>query len=73
MNVMSTASAGVVSALSRFDAASTAVSQAFTPGSNVDPGVAIADQAAAGQQVQASAAGFRASDWMLKQLLDITV
>jgi flagellar hook protein FlgE len=73
MNPISTASAGMVSGLARFDSASTALAKTFDPGSSADPAGAIADQISAKEQVQASAATLRASDRMLKQLLDIKV
>jgi flagellar hook protein FlgE len=73
MNAISTATAGVLSGLARFDSASTAAVKAFDGQSTADPASAIVDQITAAQQVQASTATLRASDRMLKQLLDITV
>lgn len=71
MNPISAAAAGVMSGIARFDSASTAVTNAFNGQSNANPASAIVDQVMASQQVQASTAVFRASDQMLKQLLDI--
>lgn len=73
MNPISIATAGIQSGLARFDAASTAATKAFDGASNADRASAIVDQISASQEVQASAATVRASDRMLKQLLDITV
>jgi flagellar hook protein FlgE len=73
MNPISIASAGLLSGLARFDSASTDLTKAFNGGSAADPASVIVDQIAAGEQVQASAATIRASDRMLKQLLDIKV
>jgi flagellar hook protein FlgE len=73
MNPISSASVGLVSGLARFDSASVALTQAFDGTSSADPAGAIVDQITAGEQVQASVATVRASDWMLKQLLDIKV
>jgi flagellar hook protein FlgE len=73
MNPISTASAGLMSGLARFDSASTALTKAFDGQSTADPASAIVDQITAGEQMQASAATIRASDRMLKQLLDIKV
>ncbi len=47
------------------------MTNAFNGQSNANPASAIVDQVMASQQVQASTAVFRASDQMLKQLLDI--
>lgn len=73
MNPIAIASAGLQGGLARFDSASSALTKAFDPGSTADPSGPIVDQITAAQQVQASAATVRASDRMLKQLLDITV
>jgi flagellar hook protein FlgE len=73
MNPISIASAELLSGLARFDSASTDLTKAFNGGSAADPASVIVDQIAAGEQVQASAATIRASDRMLKQLLDIKV
>jgi hypothetical protein len=73
MNPISSASAALVAGFSRFDAASTAAVSAFNPGSTASPASAVVDQIAAKQQVQAASAVVRASDWTLKQLLDIKV
>ncbi len=73
MNPIAAASAGLTAGFNRFDSASRALSDAFQPGSNADPGVAIVDQATASAQIQAAAAAVRVSERMQKQLLDITV
>ena len=73
MSSLTIAAAGLQSGLMRFDSASQNLNKAFDGSSNADPSGAIVDQTTASQQVQASAAVVRASDRMLKQLLDITV
>lgn len=73
MNPISTAAAGLLSGLARFDSASAALTGALDGASSADPAGAIVGQITAGEQVRASAATLRASDRMLKQLLDIKV
>jgi hypothetical protein len=73
MDPISTASAGLMAGLNRFDSASGAASQAFEPGSATDPAGAIVEQVGAVLQVRASAAALRASERMQQQLLDTTV
>jgi hypothetical protein len=73
MSTMSIAAAGLQSGLTRFDSAGQNLSKAFDGSNGANPAGAVEGQVTAGEQVQASAAVVRASDRMLKQLLDITV
>jgi flagellar hook protein FlgE len=73
MNPISTASAGIVSGLSRFDSASQAVVDSVSGQSNTSTAGAVVDQITAVQQVQASTATLKVADQMMKALLDIKV
>jgi hypothetical protein len=73
MNPISSAAAGVVSALNRFDSANQALPQSFQGQSAEDPASAVADQITAGQAAQASIDVLGVADRMLKRLLDIKV
>jgi flagellar hook protein FlgE len=73
MSSLTIAAAGLQTGLTQFDSASRSLSAAFDSSNGGDPASALVDQSSAQQQVQASAAVVRASDRMLKQLLDITV
>lgn len=72
MNAIAIASAGMLSAASRFDAASTRVVKAMDGGSE-DPATPIVDQISSQQQFQASASTLKTANAMFKTLLDITV
>ncbi len=73
MDPISTASAGLIGAYKRYDAASQAVVQATAAGSQASPAAAIVDQLSAGAAVKASAKVLQASDEMFQSTLDIMV
>jgi flagellar hook protein FlgE len=73
MNAISTATAGILSGMNRFDSASTTLIQSVSGQSTADPASAIVDQTTADEQVKASTAVLKTSDQMIKQLLDIKV
>jgi hypothetical protein len=73
MDPISTASAGVLSGLGRFDAATSSLVKSFDGSSSADPATSIVDQITAGEQVKAGADVLGVADQMLKRLLDITV
>jgi flagellar hook protein FlgE len=73
MDPISTASSGLLMASQRFDAAGANVISAANSGGAGDLASAVADQAVAGQSVQANASVLKTADKMFKSLLDITV
>lgn len=73
MNAISTASAGMLSAASRYDQASANLSNAVQPNSTQDPAAAIVDQIQAKTQFEASAKTLQVADQMFQSTLDILV
>jgi flagellar hook protein FlgE len=73
MNPISTASTGMLSALVRFDSASTALVKSASGQSNEDSIDSVVDQISAGEQFRASAQAFEVANQMQKHLLDIKV
>jgi flagellar hook protein FlgE len=72
MDPISTASSGLLAAGARFDVASRAIVTAAASGGNADLTSAIVNQAAAGDQLKASASVLKTADRMFNALLDIT-
>lgn len=73
MNPISAASAGMISAASRFDQASLNVVQATAPNAQTDPATAIVGQISAKTQFEASAKTLKVADQMFQSTLNILV
>lgn len=71
MNVLATASAGLIGALNRFDRSAERTALASNFDSDVDPTHEVVDQIGAKHAVEANIAVLRTADEMTRRLLDI--
>jgi hypothetical protein len=73
MNAISSAAAGMISAIDRFDSSAITIGKASNGQAAADPAAAVVDEVTAQAQLKAATATLGVADQMLKSLLDITV